>query len=165
MSSNLLITVPGGADGPSGVLVCSENFITWRHPDFPCIRVAVPKRPLTTASVDTPVLIVSAVVHRLKKGFFILVQNELGDVFKVTMDYSVANDGMMGGVDTLKIKYFDTVPVANSLILLKTGFLFICKRIKIFHEFILIRQSYQAFLRLECCRTFRFHEDFELRQQ
>lgn len=31
--ANLLIPVPGGADGPGGVLVCAENFIIYKHQD------------------------------------------------------------------------------------------------------------------------------------
>lgn len=29
--ANLLIPVPGGGDGPGGVLVCAENFLLYRH--------------------------------------------------------------------------------------------------------------------------------------
>ena len=49
--SNLLIQVPGGYnqnlekwDGPSGVLVCSEDYITYKHQDQPEHRVPIPKR-------------------------------------------------------------------------------------------------------------------------
>ncbi len=31
--ANLLIPVPGGADGPGGVLVCAENFIIYKNQD------------------------------------------------------------------------------------------------------------------------------------
>lgn len=66
--------------------------------------------------------------------FFFLVQTEQvsevivivrrfpyaqGDIFKVTLD---SEEGL---VIEIKIKYFDTVPVANSMCILKTGFLFI----------------------------------------
>ena len=30
-ASNMLITVPGGGDGPGGVLICAENFIYWKN--------------------------------------------------------------------------------------------------------------------------------------
>jgi splicing factor 3B subunit 3 len=46
------------------------------------------------------------------------VQNEDGDLFKVTIDH----DGE--DVRALKIKYFDTVPVSTSLCILKSGYLF-----------------------------------------
>ena len=132
-SSHRLISVPGGSDGPSGVLVCSENFVTWMHPDYSSVRIPIPKRPeLYDINKDVEngvkdakgVIIVSGVVHKLKNGFFILAQTEFGDIFKITMDYTPGTDGVTNGVDALKIKYFDTVPVASSIILLKSGFLF-----------------------------------------
>ena len=43
--ANLLISVPGGSDGPSGVLVCSENYITYKNlGDQPDIRCPIPRR-------------------------------------------------------------------------------------------------------------------------
>ena len=43
--ANMLISVPGGADGPSGVLVCSENYITYKNlGDQPDIRCPIPRR-------------------------------------------------------------------------------------------------------------------------
>ncbi|KAJ3040626.1 Splicing factor 3B subunit 3 [Rhizophlyctis rosea] len=133
--SNMLIAVPGGSDGPSGVLVCSENWITWRHPDHkPLVRVPIPKRPdpyQKPPSADgedaepRSIIIVSSVVHKLKKGFFILAQTEEGDIFKITLEYEAGNDGVITGVQNMRIKYFDTIPVASGLSLLKTGFLFL----------------------------------------
>ena len=32
-SSNLLISVPGGTDGPGGVLIGSEDFLVWKNQD------------------------------------------------------------------------------------------------------------------------------------
>jgi len=43
--ANFLITVPGGNDGPSGVLICSENYITYKNlGDQPDIRCPIPRR-------------------------------------------------------------------------------------------------------------------------
>lgn len=43
--ANILITVPGGTEGPSGVLVCSENYITFKNVgDQPDIRCPIPRR-------------------------------------------------------------------------------------------------------------------------
>jgi splicing factor 3B subunit 3 len=36
--ANLLIPVPGGADGPGGVLVCAENFIIYKNQDHEEVR-------------------------------------------------------------------------------------------------------------------------------
>lgn len=43
--STFLLTVPGGSDGPSGVLICSENYITYKNlGDQPDIRCPIPRR-------------------------------------------------------------------------------------------------------------------------
>ncbi len=51
--------------------------------------------------------------------FFFLVQTEQGDIFKITLEI---DDDM---VTEIKLKYFDTTPVATSMCVLKTGFLFV----------------------------------------
>lgn len=51
--------------------------------------------------------------------FFFLLQSEEGDLYKVTIEH-IDED-----VERVKIKYFDTVPVATSLCILKSGFLFV----------------------------------------
>jgi splicing factor 3B subunit 3 len=133
-TSNYLIALPGGVDGPSGVLVCSENRISWVHEGYPSLSVPIPKRAKELEqnqngeeATKEGILIVNSVVHKLKKTFFILAQTEQGDLFKITVEYDTQNvDGTgASGVQNLKIKYFDTVPVAHSLSILKTGFLFI----------------------------------------
>jgi len=49
----------------------------------------------------------------------LLLQSEKGDLYKVTIDYT-------GDIaDEIKIKYFDTVSVASSLCILRSGFLFV----------------------------------------
>ncbi len=53
-----------------------------------------------------------------KTQFFFLLQSEEGDLYKVTMDH------VQGTVQGLTIKYFDTIPPAISLSILKSGFLF-----------------------------------------
>ena len=50
--------------------------------------------------------------------FFFFVQTEQGDLFKITMSYETDI------VKSLKIKYFDTIPMAKTLLVLKTGYLF-----------------------------------------
>ncbi|EJU02199.1 hypothetical protein DACRYDRAFT_21931 [Dacryopinax primogenitus] len=124
--ANLLLQVPGGQtssearhDGPSGVLICCEGYIIWRHMDTVQHRVPIPKRrhPLDERTRDS--IIVAAVMHKMKGAFFFLLQSEDGDLFKVTIDHEDEE------VKTMKIKYFDTVPVASSLCILKSGFLFV----------------------------------------
>ncbi|KAF7811372.1 spliceosome-associated protein 130 A [Senna tora] len=114
--ANLLVTVPGGGDGPSGVLVCAENFVIYKNQGHPDVRAVIPRRADLPA--ERGVLIVSAAMHKLKSMFFFLLQTEYGDVFKVTLEH----DG--DRVSELKIKYFDTIPVTSSMCVLKSGFLF-----------------------------------------
>jgi splicing factor 3B subunit 3 len=52
-------------------------------------------------------------------AFFFLLQSEEGDLYKVTIEHDEQD------VRALKIKYFDTVPIASSLCILKSGFLFV----------------------------------------
>ncbi|KAK9701194.1 pre-mRNA-splicing factor rse1, partial [Basidiobolus ranarum] len=119
LSSNLLIPVPGGTDGPSGVLVCSENFITYKHQGSPEHRVPIPRRENPLEDQKRGLIIVAGAVHKMKNTFFILVQSEAGDLYKVSVDYE---DDV---VQAIRIKYFDTVPVAAGLCILKSGFLFV----------------------------------------
>ncbi|KAF8647171.1 hypothetical protein AX16_007001 [Volvariella volvacea WC 439] len=124
--ANLLVQVPGGQlassdrfDGPSGVLICCEDHIIYRNMDNPQHRVPIPRRNDPLADSERGIIIVSAVMHKMKGAFFFLVQNEDGDLFKVTIEHEDEE------VKALKIKYFDTVPVASSLCILKSGFLFV----------------------------------------
>lgn len=108
----MLIPIPSGPEGPSGCLVCSESTLTWIKPGSDSVLIQIPSRPKSKFKV----LVVSHAVYRLRKTFFVLLQTELGDLFKVTID---SDDGVV-----LKIRYFDTIPVSGSLVLLKSGFLF-----------------------------------------
>ena len=43
--ANFLVSVPGGNDGPSGVLICSENYLTYKNlGDQHDIRCPIPRR-------------------------------------------------------------------------------------------------------------------------
>lgn len=114
--ANMLVTVPGGGDGPSGVLVCAENFVIYKNQGHPDVRAVIPRRADLPA--ERGVLIVSSATHKQKSMFFFLLQTEYGDIFKVTLDHENER------VKELKIKYFDTIPVSSSLCVLKSGFLF-----------------------------------------
>lgn len=125
-SAHHLITVPGGYnhsterwDGPSGVLVCVNNYIMFKHPDQPGHCVPIPVRKDLTAHVKHGSMIVASVLHKMKTSFFILAQNEDGDLFKVSVDHDEEQ------ITALRIKYFDTVPPAASLCILRSGFLFV----------------------------------------
>ncbi|KAL1695035.1 CPSF A subunit region-domain-containing protein [Schizophyllum commune] len=124
--ANLLVQVPGGQlassdrfDGPSGVLICCEDHIIYRHMDAPQHRVPIPRRKHPLEDPERGIIIVAAVMHKMKGAFFFLLQSEDGDLFKVTIEHEDED------VKEVKIKYFDTVPVASALCILKSGFLFV----------------------------------------
>ncbi|KAG0000345.1 Splicing factor 3B subunit 3, partial [Modicella reniformis] len=122
---------PGGTDGPSGVLVCSEDYITYKHIGSATLTVPIPRRESPLEIKDRGLLIVSGVVHKMKNSFFLLLQSEEGDLYKVTIDYTGDT------VNEIKIKYFDTVSVASSLCILKSGFLFVASEFgnHLFYQF------------------------------
>lgn len=118
-TANFLIAVPGGSDGPSGVLVCCENYLLYKNfGDQPDIRCPIPRRKNDLDDAERSMLFVCSATHRTKHMYFFLIQTEQGDIFKVTLE---TEDEM---VNEIRIKYFDTVPVATSMGVLKTGFLF-----------------------------------------
>lgn len=117
---NLLIPVPGGNDGPAGVIVCCEGYLIYKNlGDQPDIRCPIPRRRNDLDDPDRSLMIICAATHKTKLMFFFLVQTEQGDLFKVTLE---TEEDL---VTEMKVKYFDTVPPANAMCILKTGFLFI----------------------------------------
>ncbi|RLN07765.1 Splicing factor 3B subunit 3 [Panicum miliaceum] len=105
--ANLLVTVPGGSDGPSGVLVCCDNFVLYRNQGHPEVCAVIPRRADLPA--ERGVLIVAAATHRQKTMFFFLLQSEYGDIFKVDLEHSGDT------VTELRIKYFDTIFVTSAI--------------------------------------------------
>jgi splicing factor 3B subunit 3 len=114
----IMVIVPGGTDGPGGVLVCSENYLTWKNQNYPEVKLPIPRRQSAYDIPDRGLLVVNYIVHRMKNMFFILIQNEFGDLYKLSVDYE--NDV----VKELRIRYFDTISPSTSLHVFKSGFLF-----------------------------------------
>ncbi|XP_050301727.1 splicing factor 3B subunit 3 isoform X1 [Anthonomus grandis grandis] len=118
--ANFLVTVPGGDDGPSGVLICSENYLTYKNlGDQHDIRCPIPRRRNDLDDPERGMIFICSATHKTKSMFFFLAQTEQGDIFKITLE---VDNGM---VTEIKLKYFDTVPPATSMCVLKTGFLFV----------------------------------------
>lgn len=72
-------------------------------------------------------LIVSYTFHKTKSLLFFVVQTEHGDLFKVTLDVGKSSEKNAPADDVVldvRMLYFDTIPTAVSLCILKTGFLF-----------------------------------------
>ncbi|KAH8583415.1 splicing factor 3b [Cryptosporidium sp. chipmunk genotype I] len=115
-SSHTLISVPGGNDGPSGVLVCDYEGIIYFKMGHSNIFCPYPLRFGDSSECGT--MVVASSLHKLKGFFFILVQTELGDIYRVNL---IHNEGI---VKEMRIYYYDTIPVCNSLLVLRSGFLF-----------------------------------------
>jgi splicing factor 3B subunit 3 len=124
-TANMLFSVPGGKDAPSGVLCCGEDNITYRriyNNKQQIHRVAIPRREGATEDPNRKRIIVAGTQFTAKKlGTYYLLQTDDGDVFQVT--YSLRD----GEVDKLKIKFFDTLPIATSICVLrgKAAFVFV----------------------------------------
>ncbi|KAK9461840.1 CPSF A subunit region-domain-containing protein [Lipomyces oligophaga] len=118
-NANLLLAVPGGPDGPSGVLVCTQGYIAYKHMGKQTHQVPIPCRRTPFDDSSRKRTIVCGVMHKMKSAFFFLLQSDEGDLFKLTVEYDVL------AVQEIKIKYFETVPLAKSLNILKSGFLFV----------------------------------------
>lgn len=88
----------------------------------------IPRRRGAAEDPQRKRTIVSGVMHKLKnspEAFFFLLQTEDGDLFKVTLGMQEDNEGNLTEVNCIKLRYFDTVPVAKSLCILKSGFLLV----------------------------------------
>jgi len=59
--------VPGGSDGPSGVLVCCENYLVYKNfGDQPDLRCPIPRRKHDLDDAERSMLFVCSATHRTK---------------------------------------------------------------------------------------------------
>lgn len=94
------------------VLCGFDGYISLRDMEgFYDVSVQLPSRKDTTSTI-----IVSGTIHKLKKDFFILLQSNHGDLYKVSI--IPENDT---GAPVMRIAYFDTIPVSESLHIFKSG--------------------------------------------
>lgn len=127
-----ILPVPGGRDGPGGVIVFSLQHIRYKSlqsslSDYIC---SIPLRE-TVSHMDSKRgnFIVACALHRQKGLFFYLLCTELGDLFKLEMDCTKTQDEEEEGsnifVKEMRIRYLDTLPCPlNDMCILRNGFLF-----------------------------------------
>ncbi|XP_049849343.1 uncharacterized protein LOC126318446 [Schistocerca gregaria] len=130
-TSHRLIGVPGDDQNPGGVMVCAKNRVYYysqasssAHGESEVFAV-IPKRRDRVCmgadgSADTGTLIVAHTLLKTATNFFFLLMTENGDLFKLTVDR-----GANGAVLKIHVAYYDTVPVATSIVTLSPGFLFV----------------------------------------
>lgn len=116
-SANRLVAVPGDKDGPGGVLVCAEDTVYFKNEKHATLSATLPRRAGDAAARS--LLVVASATHKQKNLFFTLLQSELGDLYKVTLQYTADT------VQRMDVHYFDTVPLASDIAVLKSGFLFV----------------------------------------
>lgn len=104
-----LVPLPCIPDGPGGLLVCSKEAIQWIDDEQNTQRVGMP---------SCSGMITAHAVVRTKKIFFVLLLDEHGDIFKLSIDQ------VGGKVSALRLRYFDSVEPCSSMVVLKQGFLF-----------------------------------------
>lgn len=115
--ANLLISVPGGDDGPSGLIVCAENHITYKNfGEQPDIRCPIPRRKGETDVPERGIIVSCSATYKFiedeRRKFFFFIQTELGDVFRTEFE---CDEDI---VTEIRMTYFNTLPVATSLCLL-----------------------------------------------
>jgi splicing factor 3B subunit 3 len=125
--ANMVLSVPGDAKRPGGVIVCAEDLVSYYARDQTPLHVPLPRR--FNCGDDRTVLITAATTcNILKKNvdvLFLLLQSEYGDLYKVefVLQPSPQDPDVTLAVD-LSVSYFDTLPAAAALCLTDTGFLF-----------------------------------------
>lgn len=116
-AANMLISVPGGKDGPGGVLVCAENFIYWKNSSVESnVNASIPRRE--DLDEARGVLLTSHTMIKARGQFFFLAQSEFGDLYKITLSFE---DNL---VESIQIRYFDTIPCCISMNILRPAYLF-----------------------------------------
>jgi len=127
-SANMIFGVPGGQDGPSGVLVCCEDRIYYRHDKTSPLCIPIPRRQGPTEDPNRKRIIVSGCLHlsKARHEFFFLLQTEDGDVFKLTMEMGEDAQGRRTSQPVrMAMKYYETFPVAKQMLLIRKGYIYI----------------------------------------
>ncbi|KAG5361182.1 Pre-mRNA-splicing factor RSE1 [Yarrowia sp. C11] len=107
-STSHVTAVPGGNDGPGGVLVFSTNAVVHHLTDGGgSTKIALPR-----ASSGYDNVIISSALHQSRDLFFYIVQNTRGDLFKISRDSES---------QTWTVLYFGSIGVCTSLTILKSA--------------------------------------------
>ena len=98
------------------MLVLSENAVTYRDREHEAVRALLPRRKNLPATRQT--LLVSHASYKQSNLFFILIQSEYGDIYKVSLDTT------QDSVSSIVVQYFDTIPTTLGMSITRTGCLF-----------------------------------------
>ena len=66
-TASMLLSVPGGNDGPSGVLLACENYLVYKNfGDQPDLRCPIPRRQHDLDDAERSMLFVTSATHKTK---------------------------------------------------------------------------------------------------
>ena len=135
-SAHLLLPVPGPPDGPGGLLIVCESYVVY-HPYDPLfsqpaasssspfpflssssLRAFFPRRH--GLDLNPTLLVIASSLHVQKGLYFLLLQSEHGDLYKVTLTASEDGRRVVG----VTVAYFDSIAPSTSLSVLRSGHLF-----------------------------------------
>ncbi|XP_050340852.1 uncharacterized protein LOC126767363, partial [Bactrocera neohumeralis] len=163
-TAHRLVPIPAAPFGPGGVLVCTDSdVICPRNGDFQVLR-PLPRRAAFTETLYDPSIIADTVTC-VRKDFFMLLQDEQGDLFRVFLSrvsVQQAYDALKAAriqqqqqqalgtaappppvVNPLAVHYFDTIAPASDLSLFPRGFLLAAAETGPFHGlYKIIRDGY-----------------------
>jgi splicing factor 3B subunit 3 len=95
--------------------LCFCSYFKPGHADD--VFAIIPRRVGT--DINASIIITSAVTLKQKKSFFFLLQSDVGDVYRVALEQDGDN------VAAINMHYFETLPVASSMAVLRSGYLFV----------------------------------------
>ena len=85
ISAHKLLPVPA-QDGPAGVIVVCENYLIYKKVDHDDLECPIPRR--NDMDQGHKLFSISYSLHRQKNFFFFILQSELGDLYKITLNYT-----------------------------------------------------------------------------
>ena len=150
-SHSLFLTqVPGGASGPGGVIILAEGSVAYHAPNSGTqqkdLVVELPQRCSTFGRATTTttttnkkdgnikknfIVCVASIVQREQKIFFCLLQDESGDLFRLTLNSEEEEGSSSSKVSAITLTYFDTIPVCTSMCISRNGLLFATSEVRI----------------------------------
>jgi splicing factor 3B subunit 3 len=83
----MLVSVP---DSPGGVIVVCENFLVYKRVDHDERKCYIPLRHELVKGVKRALFMTGSATFNHEGKFFFILQSELGDLYKVTLDYTDA---------------------------------------------------------------------------
>lgn len=123
-STFVMVSVPGGGDGPGGTLLCSDGWVKYHGVEEEQDPIAA-RLPYREGEAFGSSMVVSVTLHKQRGMFFFLFCTERGDLIKAEIEWTPEK-----GASALILLYFDTLPgPAGSMSVMRNGFLFVASEL------------------------------------